>query len=119
MKHNIAVLSGEIGSSSRTKKIHNMLNVLDKSVADARNQRGENGNPERIRITSSYLATELNYSRATITRNGFPNYFTRTYDSVKYQQNKGLVIHIDDWVEERKQEREELSKVNSGDQDGK
>lgn len=92
-----------------------MLNVLDKLVADAREHRGDGSKPERISVNSSYLATELNYSRATITRNGFPNYFTRTYEAVRYDRSHGLIVEIDEWVEERKQERKELSKVNSGD----
>jgi len=87
---------------------------MDRAVAQARDSE-DNDNIEIIKISSSYLATELNYSRSTITKNGFPDFFTRYFDSIEYKENKGLYIKIEDYVEERKSQRKELAELKQQD----
>lgn len=112
MSHKIDVIAGRKGSQTRTRKINKMLNQLDKAVADSRGDKENPSSPEKIRVSSSYLADKLNYSRATITRNGFPSFFNRYYESVTHQPKKGIIINIEKWVEERKEDREKLASKN-------
>lgn len=102
--HDIAVLSGEVGSANRTKKINKMLNVLDRLVA-----KGRDKNRDRVKVSSGYIADELNYSSSTINRNGYPQFFDRHYESINHKANKGLIIHTEKYTEERKEQREKLS----------
>lgn len=111
--HDVSVLAGEIGSSSRTKKLNIMLDEIDRAVSEARDT--ENRDVEVITVSSAYLATELNYSQSTIVRNGFPDFFKRYYESTAYVENKGLRINVDKWVEERKEQREKLAEKNGSD----
>lgn len=104
------VLAGRVGSEKRTKKINMMLDELDRAVSRARDP--EDGQEiEMIKISSSYLATRLNYSRSTITKNGFPHFFTEYFDSIEYRENKGLYIEIEKYVEERKNQREKVAEL--------
>lgn len=110
--HDVYVLAGETGSASRTKKLNNMLDTIDKKNAQAREQ-----NLEEYLIRSSTLAVELNWSQSTICRNGFPEFFTRHFNSITYKQNKGIVIQTEEYVEERKTQREKLEKYYSDQQE--
>lgn len=105
--HDVHVLAGTVGSTKRTKKINNMLNVLDKLVAEARES--DNDNLEKIMVRSSSIAERMNWSQSTICRNGYPEFFTRHFESVEYRENKGVFIDIEQWVEERKDQRERLA----------
>ena len=105
--HDILVLAGEIGSDSRTKKINNMINELDEMISQARDK-----NRSGILVRSGTLAERLNYSQSTICRNGYPQFFTRHYDSIEYKENKGITIQCEEFVEERKTQREKLAELN-------
>jgi hypothetical protein len=109
--HDVSVLAGEVGSSKRTKKINNMLDVIDKRVAEARNEENKG-----IIVSAGDLATELNWSQSTICRNGFPEFFTKYYDSTQWSNSKGLKILAEEWVEERKEQREKLAELNEEDE---
>lgn len=106
--HDIHVLAGDRGSETRTKKINNMLNELDKFCSKAREQE-----KEQFLVRSRTLAEKLNFSQSTICRNGFPDFFTSNYESIRYQENKGIVITTKDFVEERKKQREKLAEYKS------
>lgn len=105
--HDVYVLAGQIGSSSRSTKINNMLNELDEMVGEARDK-----NRAALLVRSRTLAERLNFSQSTICRNGYPEFFTRHYDSIKYQENKGIRIEAEEYVEERKTQREKLAEYN-------
>lgn len=90
-----------------------MLSVIDDAVEQAREKRGDSETPKRIKINSSYIATEMNYSRATINRNGFPQFFQNGYDCVKYKRNHGLIIEIDEWIETRKEEKKAVKEIKN------
>lgn len=102
--HDVYVLAGSVGSDTRTTKIHNMLEVIDKRIAEAR----EN-DKKGVIVSSGNLANKLNWSKSTINRNGFPEFFQEYYDSTEWLNNKGLKIIAEEWVEERKEQREKLS----------
>lgn len=110
MNHDIAVLSGKVGSEKRTQKINKMVNELDKAVADARDQE-----KEKVLISSGYIADRLNYSSSTINRNGYPQFFKTNYESIIHKDKKGLLVRCDEYVEERKEQREKLSELSGGD----
>lgn len=105
--HDAHVLSGRVGSEHRSRKLNYMLDEIDGYVSEAR----ENSTVERIIVKSGTLATDLNFSQSTICRNGFPNFFTRYFDSIRYKENKGLVIECEEYVEERKKQREKIAKL--------
>lgn len=102
--HDVYVLAGSIGSQSRTDKINNMLDLIDERIGKAREQ-----DKKGIIVSAGDLATELNWSQSTINRNGFPEFFTKYYDSTEWKNNKGLKIVAEEWVEERKEQREKLA----------
>jgi len=105
--HDAHVLSGRVGSEHRTRKLNYMLDEIDKYVSTAT----ENRDVERIIVKSGTLATELNFSQSTICRNGFPNFFTKYFDSITYKENKGLLVECEKYVEERKKQREKIAKL--------
>lgn len=109
VSHDAHVLAGNIGSSSRTKKINNMLDEIDKKVKKAREY--EKREIEEVLVRSGTLATELNFSQSTICRNGFPQFFTKYFDSIHYKENKGIIIEIEEYVEERKEQRKQIAKL--------
>lgn len=104
--HDAHVLAGRVGSDSRTKKLNKMSDKIDEAVSQARDN-----DREKILLSSSYLATELNWSQSTICRNGFPDFFTRYFDSAIYKENKGLFVKTEKWVEERKEQREKIAEL--------
>jgi len=108
--HDVAVLSGNLGSEKRTQKINKMVNELDKAVSDARDQDKEN-----VLISAGYLADRLNYSSSTINRNGYPQFFKTNFESITHKNKKGLLVRVDKFVEERKEQREKLSELNKDD----
>lgn len=112
--HDAHVLAGQVGSEARTKKINNMLSEIDERVAEARKH--ESSEIENIKIGSSHLATKLNFSQSTICRNGFPEFFTKYFDSIEYYENKGLIIEIETFVEERKEQREKVAQLKGDNQ---
>jgi len=100
----VSVLAGEIGSESRTRKINNMLDVIDKKVSELRDK-----NHEQLKVTSRKLALALNWNQSVIVRNGYPDFFEEAFDSIEYKEQKGIFIDIEEYVEERKEQREKLA----------
>lgn len=111
--HDAYVLAGKIGSSKRTKKINIMLDKIDKRVSEVREQFDDEN--KKILVKSADLATKLNFSQSTVCRNGFPEFFTQYFDSITYQENRGIIIETEKYVEERKKQREEISELKSED----
>lgn len=83
-----------------------MLDSIDQAVSEARDSEHK-----RIKLSSSYLANSINYSQSTVCRNGFPQFFTRYFDSAVYKENRGLYINTEEWVEERKEQREKVAEL--------
>lgn len=98
--HNAKVIAGRKGSQARSKKIYNMLSEVDKAVSEAQEEMMEIDEDSRIKITANYLAEKLNFSRETIYRNGYPNFFKNNFDSIIYLNKKGLIVNIESWRNE-------------------
>lgn len=98
--HNARVIAGSKGSDARSRKLYNMLSEIDEAVKQGREQYAEIDENSKIKITANYLAEKLNFSRETIYRNGYPNFFKNNFDSIMYLQQKGLFVSIQRWENE-------------------
>jgi len=99
----VGVILGSVGTEARTKRINNMLDILDERIAEVREQ-----NKEKIRVSTSDMATELNVNKSTVNRNGFPSFFLKAYECTSHRTNKGMIVDVEEWVEERKEQRERI-----------
>jgi hypothetical protein len=98
--HNARVIAGRKGSQARSQKIYNMLREVDKAVLEAQEEMAVIDEESRIKITANYLAEKLNFSRETIYRNGYPDFFKNNFDSIIYLNKKGLIVSIESWTDE-------------------
>lgn len=110
----IHVLAGRVGSERRTKWINNMLNVLDKRVSDVRDQFDGDAEGKKLTVQRHDLCEALNANGSTLNNNGYPAFFKQNFQSITYKKRK-LFIEIEEYVEERKEQREKLSKIKSVD----
>lgn len=85
-----------------------MLDAIDKRIAEVRRKLEGDIEEKKIQVKSRHLAEELAINKTTVTRNGFPEFFTRVFDCCELDHHT-LVIQMDEWIEERKDQRKRLS----------
>lgn len=94
------------------KKINKVMNVLDKLVSEFREKKQPQG---YNKLLTSVRQINQRYNKrynTNLTLNCFYNWNLNTYlparfDSITHKPYKGLIISVDEYVEERKEERKQ------------
>lgn len=97
------------------KQINKVLNVLDSMVSDFREEKVPEGYTKQLITLSDIQIRYNNRYKDEMTLNAFYNWninarMSFRYDSITYKKYQGLIVDVENYVDERKEERKKRAK---------
>lgn len=93
------------GKKINVEKLKNKVkDAIDNIVSKAREKE-----LEAIRITLNDISAYQNIPYSSLYNHSIYHYIKDNYESVVYKRYKGLTINCEEWVKERKEERQKIA----------